>query len=240
PLALAVAGTDGRVLAVEGPEASSKLRALLEELRTPLIGHEVKPILVAGFADAPAAQPLPVAFDTQVAAYILNAALRSQTIADIVAEQVDLILPPAAELTPAPRAGLEALSVVAVHPPLAEALEREKLDRLFNEIALPLIPVLARMEASGVALDAGARAVLVRSEPPEHPNSDPARTAHPAFLRRWIARAGPARRRLLADRAADPRPRVGRRAPQGRLRAPGGHPPRDCGTRPAQAAGRRD
>ena len=162
PLSLAVAGTDGRVLAVEGPEASSKLRALLEELRTPLIGHEVKPILVAGFADAPAAQPLPVAFDTQVAAYILNAALRSQTIADIVAEQVDLILPPAAELTPAPRAGLEALSVVAVHPPLAEALEREKLDRLFNEIELPLIPVLARMEATGVALDLDALAVLDR------------------------------------------------------------------------------
>ena len=45
----------------------------------------------------------PIAFDTQVAAYILNASLRSQSIADVVAEQLDLILPPAKEL-PAVRA----------------------------------------------------------------------------------------------------------------------------------------
>ena len=51
-----------------------------------------------------------VAFDTQIAAYILNASLRSQTIADVVAEQLDL--DPAAgrpELPAFARAGLEAL-----------------------------------------------------------------------------------------------------------------------------------
>ena len=36
------------------------------------------------------------------------------------------------------------------------------LDRLFREIELPLIPVLARMEATGVALDRDALAVLDR------------------------------------------------------------------------------
>jgi DNA polymerase-1 len=161
-LALALAGADGRVLAVEGPEDVARVRRLLESMRVPLVGHEVKPLLVAGYADAPDAEPLPVAFDTQVAAYILNAALRSQTIADIVAEQVDLILPPAAELTAAARAGLEALSAVAVRPPLEAALGREKLDRLFREIELPLIPVLAHMEATGVALDLEALGVLDR------------------------------------------------------------------------------
>ena len=53
-------------------------------------------------------------FDTQIAAYILNAALRSQTIADIVAEHLDQILPPATELPPTARAGIEALSAMAV------------------------------------------------------------------------------------------------------------------------------
>ncbi|TME82726.1 MAG: DNA polymerase I [Chloroflexi bacterium] len=160
--ALALAGGDGRVLAVEGAEDVARVRSLLEDVNVPLVGHEVKPLLVARFADTPDAAPLPVAFDTQIAAYILNAALRSQTIADIVAEQVDLILPPAAELTPAARAGLEALSAVAVRPRLEEALVGEKLDRLFREIELPLIPVLARMEATGVALDLEALAVLDR------------------------------------------------------------------------------
>jgi DNA polymerase-1 len=159
-LALAVAGPDGRTVAVAGPEDATRLRRLVERVDVPLVGHEVKPLLVARLAEDPAGRPMPVAFDTQIAAYILNASLRSQTIADVVAEQLDLILPPAAELPPFARAGLEALSAIAARDPLAAALEREGLDRLFREIELPLIPVLARMEAVGVALDREALAAL--------------------------------------------------------------------------------
>ena len=162
PLALAVAGPDGRVVAADGPEAADALRHLLERLATPLVGHEVKPVLVAGFADDPEAAHLPVAFDTQVAAYVLNAALRSQTIADVVAETLDQILPPPAELPATARAGLEALSAIAVREPLERRLGEVDLERLFREVELPLIPVLARMEAVGVALDREALGVLER------------------------------------------------------------------------------
>ncbi len=162
PLALAVAGADGRVVAADGPDASHALRGLLGRLGTPLVGHEVKPILVAGVAEDPAGDGHPVAFDTQVAAYILNAALRSQTIADVVAENLDQILPPATELPATARAGLEALSALAVREPLERRLEETGLARLFREVELPLIPVLARMEATGVALDLEALAVLDR------------------------------------------------------------------------------
>jgi DNA polymerase-1 len=163
PLALAVVGTDGRALAADGPVASEALRHLLERLRIPLVGHEVKPVLVAGLAEHPAEDPLPVAFDTQVAAYILNAALRSQTIADVVAEHLDQILPPANELPATARAGLEALSALAVREPLERRLaDIEGLERLFRDVEIPLIPVLARMEAVGVALDSHALEVLHR------------------------------------------------------------------------------
>ena len=162
PLALAVAGPDGRVVAADGPEASDALRHLLERTGTPLVGHEVKPILVARFAEDLDAVPTPVAFDTQIAAYVLNAALRSQTIADVVAENLDQILPPATELPSTARAGLEALSAIAVRDPLERRLQEVSLDRLFRDIELPLIPVLARMEAVGVALDREALAVLDR------------------------------------------------------------------------------
>ncbi len=162
PLAMAVAGPDGRVVSVEGAEAAADLRHVLERLRVPIVGHEVKPLLVAGFAEDPALEPLPVAFDTQVAAYILNAALRSQTIADIVAENLDQILPPGNELPPTARVGLEALSAVAVREPLERRLTDVKLGRLLREMELPLIPVLARMEAVGVALDLEALGVLDR------------------------------------------------------------------------------
>jgi DNA polymerase I len=162
PLALAVAGPDGRVVAADGADDAVALRHLLERLAVPLVGHEVKPVLVARFAEDPDAAPPPIAFDTQIAAYILNAALRSQTIADVVAENLDQILPPAADLPATARAGLEALSAIAVREPLERRLGELALDRLFREVELPLIPVLAKMESVGVALDLEALGVLDR------------------------------------------------------------------------------
>jgi DNA polymerase-1 len=156
----AIAGRDGRVVAALGAEAADALRHLVEARNIPLVGHEVKPILVTRFAAEPGAPATNVEFDTQVAAYILNAALRSQSIADVVAERLDLVLPPPKELEPVHRAGLEALSALAVRDRLARSLEEEGLERLFREIELPLIPVLARMEADGIAVDLDRLAVL--------------------------------------------------------------------------------
>jgi len=160
-LALAIAGSDGRVIAA-GPDAAGPLRELIEARDVALVAHEAKPILAARFAadlDAPATR---VEFDTQIAAYILNAALRSQTIADVVAERLNLVLPPPKELEPVHRAGLEALSALAARDPLARALEESGLERLFREIELPLVPVLARMEALGIGVDLEALGVLDR------------------------------------------------------------------------------
>ena len=160
-VALGVAGEDGRIIATDGPAASDALRRALEDARVPLVAHEVKPLLVAQLAEDPAAVPTPVAFDTQIAAYLLNASLRSQAIADVVAERLDLVLPPtAAGLAPPARAGLEALAALAVREPLADALREASLDRLFAELELPLIPILARMEATGVAIDRAALGLL--------------------------------------------------------------------------------
>ncbi len=161
PLALAFAGEDGRVVAAEGPAAAAAALAALEAAGTPAVAHEVKPLLVARFAADASAAPLPVAFDTQIAAYLLNASLRSQGIADVVAERLDLVLPPAAvTLAHGQRAGLEALAALAVRSSLETALGDEGLGRLFAELELPLIPILARMEATGVAIDLDALGAL--------------------------------------------------------------------------------
>ncbi|MHB8400031.1 MAG: DNA polymerase I [Candidatus Limnocylindrales bacterium] len=154
PIAVAVAGGDGRVVAADGEVAATALRRALDEAGTPLVGHEAKSWLVARALDTVSTSSAgAVVFDTQIAAYLLNASLRSQTIADVVAERLDLILPPPAAVSPAVRAGLEALAAIAVRPSLEEDLGREGLDRLFRDIELPLIPILAEMEAVGVAID---------------------------------------------------------------------------------------
>jgi DNA polymerase-1 len=160
--AFAVAGRDGRVVVGMGTEAADGLRHLVEARNIPIVAHEVKPILVPRLAADPGATDAAVDFDTQIAAYILNAALRSQSIADVAAERLDVVMPPPKELPPVHRAGLEALAALAVRDPLARSLQEEGLERLFREIELPLIPVLARMEADGIGVDLDALAVLDR------------------------------------------------------------------------------
>jgi DNA polymerase-1 len=159
PQALALAGADGRVLVAEGHDAVGMLSGLLLQSGAAVIGHETKPLVVANIAGG-ATEPLPVAFDTQIAAYLLNASLRSQTIADVAQERLDVTLPPAGDLAPAVRLGLDALAALAVREPLEKALIEAGLDRLFREIEMPLIPVLAEMEAAGVAIDSEALAAL--------------------------------------------------------------------------------
>jgi DNA polymerase-1 len=167
PVGLAVAGLDGRVVSA-GPDLAPVLLAQLVEAGRPIVGHETKQLLVAhaAVADPRAERPAaeialpPVAFDTQVAAYILNATLRSQPLADIVFERLGLQLPSPSGMDPAGAAALEALAVAAVRGPLRDALVAESLDRLYAEIELPLIPVLAGMEATGVAIDRDALGVL--------------------------------------------------------------------------------
>ena len=61
---------------------------------------------------AAAAYPLPeAAFDTQIAAYILNAALRSQSLADIANERLGVELPKPGALNGPQHAAVEAAAV---------------------------------------------------------------------------------------------------------------------------------
>jgi DNA polymerase-1 len=159
PQALALAGADGRVLVAEGHEAVARLASLLLASGGAIVGHETKPLLVANTASG-ADRQLAVAFDTQIAAYLLNASLRSQTIADVAHERLGITLPPTGDVAPAVRVGLDALAALAVRRPLETALEDSGLAQLFREIELPLISVLAEMEAAGVAIDSQALAEL--------------------------------------------------------------------------------
>jgi DNA polymerase-1 len=152
PVALALAGSDGRVLVAESHEAVGWLGDLLLKSGARVVGHETKPLVVANIAGG-ATKPLPVVFDTQIAAYLLNASLRSQTIADVAHERLDVTLPPSGDVPPAVRIGLDALAALAVREPLEKALVESGLDRLFREIEMPLISVLAEMEVAGVAID---------------------------------------------------------------------------------------
>jgi DNA polymerase-1 len=166
-LGLAVRGEDGRVIAADVDGAAALASAVMAADR-PLVGHEVKHLLVweltrrdpqarAAATTATAAALPKTTFDTQIAAYILNAALRSQSLADISAERLQIELPKAGDLRGLEHAAVQALASAAAHSSLAADLtEQPNLQRLLEEIELPLIPVLADMEATGVAIDRDA------------------------------------------------------------------------------------
>jgi DNA polymerase-1 len=99
----------------------------------------------------------PIGFDTQIAAYILNAALRSQTLTDICAERLDVELPPAGTLGGRDHAAIEAAAVAAARASLEPALHEADLDQLYSELELTPLPTrIAPSETTGVALDRAA------------------------------------------------------------------------------------
>ena len=165
-LGLGVTARDGRVIAADADGAGALASAIVASGR-PLAGHEVKHFLVWELSRRdPRAQSslsasgatLPrTAFDTQIAAYILNAALRSQSLRDIAAERLDLELPKAGELRGREHAAIEALGAAAARASLERDLAAAPaLNQILTELELPLIPVLADMEATGVAIDRAA------------------------------------------------------------------------------------
>jgi len=169
-LGIAVVDAAGRTVTA-GPEDASRFADLILSSGRPLVGHEVKQLLVwqlcrldptaTGnvFVDA---RSLPsVALDTQIAAYVLNAALRSQTLASICSERLEIELPPDGLLGGADHAALQAVAVAAVREPIETDLATdEHITRLLREVELPLIPVLASMESVGVAINRDALAGL--------------------------------------------------------------------------------
>ncbi len=165
-LGLAVAGRDGRTIAADSTTADAFADAILAADK-PLAGHETKQLLVweASRRDSRATSALSsrgerlprVGFDTQIAAYILNAALRSQSLGDIAAERLAVELPKAGELRGPEHAAIQAIAVAAVRPSLDEDFSRTpQLRQILDELELPLIPVLGDMEATGVAIDRAA------------------------------------------------------------------------------------
>jgi DNA polymerase-1 len=172
-LGFAVAGSDGGVVAADAGDAPRLVQAVIDSGR-PLVGHEVKQLLVWDLSrrDPGAMTSLSreggtvpsVVFDTQIAAYILNAALRSQSLGDISWERLGIELPRAGELRGPAHAAVAAVASAAAREALTTTLGDEPgLHRVLDELELPLIPVLADLEATGVAIDQEALAELNRT-----------------------------------------------------------------------------
>ncbi|HEX2193561.1 MAG TPA: DNA polymerase I [Candidatus Limnocylindria bacterium] len=129
---------------------------------TTLTGHDLKQLAVMLAArGADVAGPM---VDTLVASWMVNPSLRAMTLDDLAAGRYGATLPErpagpdadADERATARRAAAEALTSLLVRPGLERELEEAGLMALFREVEMPLVPVLARMELAGVAIDGEA------------------------------------------------------------------------------------
>jgi DNA polymerase-1 len=167
---IAMAGADGSTFYVPCDPTSAALERLPawfareDRLR---IGHDLKQLLTTLASDR-GLDMRGATFDTLVAGYMVNPALRAQTIDDMAATRFDAELPPkpvspetgAEEQVVARRAAAEALTALLARPALDRELADAALTNLFGEVEMPLVPVLARMERAGVLLDRGSLAEM--------------------------------------------------------------------------------
>jgi DNA polymerase-1 len=117
-------------------------------------------------------------FDTMIAAYLLESSQRALALRDLAWSKLQLEMPAGSTLLGTGRAATtmdrlsiedvgayactEGSAVCRLVPILADELDSSGLGHLFREIELPLVPVLARMERNGVAVDVQYLQVLSR------------------------------------------------------------------------------
>ncbi len=141
--------------------ADPEVRSTLAEVGA-LAAHGAKPLL-RSLTDL--GVDLPLAFDSMLAAYLLDPAESRYLLEELLVRYAQLQLPEASAgaegqldlddtaTSPAVIAGREALAVDRLLAPVTASLEANGVRDLFDEIEVPLVGVLARMEAVGIAVD---------------------------------------------------------------------------------------
>ncbi|HEY7697581.1 MAG TPA: DNA polymerase I, partial [Vicinamibacteria bacterium] len=156
------------------PEALliERLKPLLDDGSVGKIGHALKG--ASTFFGARGIRVSGIAFDTEIASYVLNPSRRSQELSDLVLEflqkplsaesepaEAQGVLPGMAGMAPPSEAAASRGRLAAERAErmlrLSERMEtriaEDELERVYREIELPLVEVLASMELAGIAID---------------------------------------------------------------------------------------
>ncbi len=146
---MAVSAAPGSAAVVElDSEAGSKLKSALADATVPKAIHDYKDALHR--LDAMAIELNGVRHDSRLYSYLLDPTYASHGLAEVALRRLNLRL--SGNLA-------EAADVSArLAARMAEEVQRGGLWKLYEEIDLPLAPVLARMEAAGVKVDREALA----------------------------------------------------------------------------------
>ncbi len=150
--AMALAGEEAVAWYVPWAGDLEGLRPLLEAQRPAKVGHNIKAAMVGLGAKGICLGG--VVGDTMVASYVLNPTRRAHALEELAAEFLDSKL---GEVTADCHEGAcqRAAAILKLHRSLEQELSKAGLKGLYMELELPLIAVLASMEASGIRVNTG-------------------------------------------------------------------------------------
>jgi DNA polymerase-1 len=136
-----------------------RLRPLLSDPSIRKVGHDLKAALLTCHQSGLSIEG--PASDTMIESYLLNPNRRDHSLETVAMDRLGLRLPeldsPLTPETPvelmAAAAGERTSALLQLDFTLRPLLHEQGLDRLFDEIEMPLVPVLAEMEEIGIKLD---------------------------------------------------------------------------------------
>jgi DNA polymerase-1 len=164
-LGVAVAGQEDRAVFVPLEHLGALEEALVDPDR-PKAGHDLKP-LVRALLEADL-DLRGVTFDTALAGYVINPAERAPDLGELAGSVLGVEIAPVTDGGPKDQgtldfgggpdlegAGRRAVAVARLIGPMTEQLDARGGRRLYDEVEIPLIRVLAKMEEVGIGVDRG-------------------------------------------------------------------------------------
>ncbi|HEY6764074.1 MAG TPA: DNA polymerase I [Candidatus Sulfotelmatobacter sp.] len=149
-IAISAAAGSATLVKLDSPEAAGKLRAALTGVSVAKTIHDYKAAIHALTQVGIELQGM--RHDSMLYSYLLDPTYSSHRLADVALRRFNLKL--AGDLS-------EAADITGrLTSTLREEVEREGLLKLYEEIDLPLVPVLARMEQAGVKIDTAALSIM--------------------------------------------------------------------------------
>jgi DNA polymerase-1 len=142
--ALGASSAKTRFLRVNDP--ASNIKSVLQDPKIRKAGHDLKNLRLALAKEGIVISGL--YFDTMVAAYLLNPSKPSYSLNDVAGDYLGVFLGDQ-NIEPQNAADL----IARLRPKLEKELQEKDLWRLFCDLEMPLVEVLAEMELNGIRLD---------------------------------------------------------------------------------------
>ena len=149
-IAISAAAGSATIVKLDSTSAATKLRSILSGASTPKTIHDYKAAIHA--LDSLGIHLQGVEHDPMLYSYLLDPTYSSHRLADVALRRFNLKL--SGDLA-------EAADVTGrLTTALREDIKQAGLTKLYEEMDLPLVPVLARMEQAGVKIDTAALAKM--------------------------------------------------------------------------------